>query len=183
MKKVIFAAMAATTLLYAPLAQAATVFDFTFTGTLATASNDPTFVDGTGKVTVDGLTGIGSENATKGGLSPIITDIDINMSQYHLAFANILTASLATLNGDAFDFSFTGQDTIHNVSFNLDAGPSGLSATAGGAIGYIGTFTVSQEIIGTVPEPATWVMLVLGFGGIGAMLRVARRCQIVDAAA
>ena len=145
--------------------------------------HDPAFVNGTGKVTVEGLTGSGSEIATKGGLSPTITDIDINMSQYDLAFTNIATASLFTLNGNVVDFSFTGQDTLHNISFNLDAGPSGLSALAGGAIGYTGTFTVTQEAIGTVPEPATWAMLVLGFGGIGAMLRLARRRQHISAAA
>ena len=57
MKKVIFAATAAAMLLHAPLAQAATVFDFTFDGNLAAPPNDPNFVDGTGKVTVEGLTG------------------------------------------------------------------------------------------------------------------------------
>ena len=183
MKKMIFAA--ALMLLYAPVAQAATVFNFTFTGTLATLS-DPASVNGTGKVTVDGLTGSGSENATKGGLSPIITDIDINMSQYNLAFSDIATASLFTLNGNFVSFAFTGQDTTHNVPFEFATiGPDSFAATNSGPSydGYIGGFTVTQETIGTVPEPATWAMLVLGFGGIGAMLRLARRRQHIPAAA
>ena len=66
MRKLTFAAAAAAILLYAPLAQAATVFNFTFTGGLATLG-DPASVNGTGKVTVDGLTGSGFESATKGG--------------------------------------------------------------------------------------------------------------------
>src|SRR5262249_8822057 len=100
----------------------------------------------------------------------MITDIVIDMKNYHFGFADILTASLNTSNGNPTDFSFTG------VSFNLDAGSMGFSATdKANSLGYTGNFSVTQEMAGTVPEPATWAMLVLGFGGIGAMLRLARR--------
>ena len=178
MKKVVFAAAAAAMLLYAPLAQAATVFDFNFTGTLA-ALSDPTSVNGTGKVTVEGLTGSGFENATKGGLSPTITDLEITMNQYQLDFGNITTAAFSSSNGNFLGLSLTGQDTLHGRAFELattSATDFAASASKGDFFdGYIGTFSVTQEGIGTVPEPATWAMLVLGFGGIGVMLRLARR--------
>jgi len=185
MRKLTIAAVAAALSLSSPLAQAATVFNFTFTGGLASLG-DPASVNGTGKVTVDGLTGSGFESATKGGLPPIITDIDINMSQYHLAFGDIATASLFTQNGNFVSFAFTGQDTIHNVPFEFATlGSDSFAASNSGPKydGYIGGFTVTSEAIGTVPEPATWAMLVLGFGGIGAMLRLARRRQNRQAAA
>jgi hypothetical protein len=38
-------------------------------------------------------------------------------------------------------------------------------------------FTNFAFRVGTVPEPATWAMLILGFGGIGLMLRQARKRQ------
>lgn len=177
MRKLTFAAAAVALLLYAPLAEAATVFNFSFTGGLATLG-DPASVNGTGKVIVDGLTGSGSENATKGGLPPIITDVDITMSQYHLAFSDIATASLFTQNGNFISFAFTGQDTIHNVPFDFATfDPVSFAASNKGPSfdGYIGGFTVTQEIIGTVPEPATWAMLLVGFGAVGAMLRSMRR--------
>jgi|SRR5579871_6269475 len=37
------------------------------------------------------------------------------------------------------------------------------------------TFTNFAFRVGTVPEPATWTMLILGFGGVGFMLRQARK--------
>ena len=33
---------------------------------------------------------------------------------------------------------------------------------------------------GVIPEPATWAMMILGFGGIGAMIRRIEPCEPVD---
>ena len=44
------------------------------------------------------------------------------------------------------------------------------------------TFTnFAFRIVGTVPEPATWVMLILGFGMTGAMLRASRKQREITA--
>jgi hypothetical protein len=41
------------------------------------------------------------------------------------------------------------------------------------------TFTsASGDLLSSVPEPGTWAMMLLGFGGIGLMLRGARRKQL-----
>jgi hypothetical protein len=41
-----------------------------------------------------------------------------------------------------------------------------------------GPFNMTFSLTGaTVPEPATWAMMVLGLGGLGALLRQARRRQ------
>jgi len=37
------------------------------------------------------------------------------------------------------------------------------------------------HLIGSVPEPATWAMMLVGFGLMGALLRVARRRRIATA--
>ncbi|HEY2752471.1 PEPxxWA-CTERM sorting domain-containing protein [Phenylobacterium sp.] len=42
-------------------------------------------------------------------------------------------------------------------------------------------FSVVQSSSGGVPEPTTWAMMLLGFGGLGAVLRSRRRSTIVAA--
>ena len=58
-----------------------------------------------------------------------------------------------------------------------------LNQTTGGASG-IATFTLGAAApIGAVPEPATWAMLIVGFGLVGFMVRSARRRSDLFAAA
>lgn len=59
----------------------------------------------------------------------------------------------ATLRGPSSDYIF-----VDNVTFGTALSAAGAAASGGGAPGAI-------------PEPATWAMLVLGFGGIGAAVR------------
>ena len=52
-----------------------------------------------------------------------------------------------------------------------------LTRHSQGAITMVQTFSQDVRGAGGVPEPATWTMMILGFGGAGALLRraVARR--------
>ncbi len=50
-----------------------------------------------------------------------------------------------------------------------------VSDNAGGDQGSLGGFTLNVNSIGAVPEPATWALLLLGFFGIGGMMRAKRR--------
>ncbi|MBS0362944.1 MAG: PEPxxWA-CTERM sorting domain-containing protein [Proteobacteria bacterium] len=34
---------------------------------------------------------------------------------------------------------------------------------------------ISEAVVAAVPEPATWALMLLGFGGLGATLRRRRR--------
>ncbi len=61
----------------------------------------------------------------------------------------------------------TGQYNDHNVYFAVDAYNGVNTGTIGAGLG-------------AVPEPATWGLMIMGFGGIGAMLR--RRRQAVAVA-
>ena len=38
------------------------------------------------------------------------------------------------------------------------------------------SFEIS-DVASAVPEPATWAMMIIGFGGVGSMVRSARRKQ------
>lgn len=43
------------------------------------------------------------------------------------------------------------------------------------ATGNFNTLSVNVESVGAVPEPATWALLLMGFGMVGATLRIRRR--------
>jgi hypothetical protein len=71
----------------------------------------------------------------------------------------------------------SGQDArwqaINTPSFLTTSGTEDI----GGEDGFWGpnVFFGTPTFTGTVPEPATWAMFILGFGAIGFMLRTARR--------
>jgi hypothetical protein len=95
----------------------------------------------------------------------------------------------------ALDVSFAGQ-TVHNSSdgladdavwkvFSLNVKPTSSTeilsfasedtSAQGGLLGYGGEVT---DVAIAVPEPATWAMMMLGLGCIGAGLRMRRRRDV-----
>lgn len=79
---------------------------------------------------------------------------------------DITGTGLGVLNADDFNG--------HPINFAVDivsAGTSGATGVVGGGLGTPG-----------VPEPATWGLMLLGFGGMGAMLRSNRRRQVATTA-
>jgi hypothetical protein len=97
--------------------------------------------------------------------------------------------------GDSFVGSYSGTlsatgvpNVFDNVQNFVVTGGTGRFIDASGAFTGIGTVTFqagqlpysSQQLSGTlnlpaVPEPATWAMLMLGLGGLGAAARLKRR--------
>jgi hypothetical protein len=63
--------------------------------------------------------------------------------------------------------NFTGNETVYASGYAL-AGTSSIF------------FATAQTVTSAVPEPATWAMMLAGFGGLGATMR-ARRKQSVTA--
>lgn len=77
-------------------------------------------------------------------------------------FSNSLTLN----SGDALG--------LRTYTFTTTGGQLVFSDLAGGN-GNIGNILDNVSLASAVPEPATWAMLLLGFGGIGVMLRGRRR--------
>jgi len=90
----------------------------------------------------------------------------------YLSAANALWtgAQLSTM-----DFSAVGSGTGFN---GLTAGPNAYSVTERFHIVANGQGNAQSTLdITAVPEPATWGLMIVGFGGIGSMVRSNRRRQ------
>jgi hypothetical protein len=80
----------------------------------------------------------------------------------------------------------TGDGTGATQTFFAPAGATMLyiasADSIGGSTGNEGalqvTFTGATLVSGAVPEPATWAMMLVGFGGVGMMLRSRTRRQL-----
>ena len=88
-------------------------------------------------------------------------------------------------NGSAglvFDVDAAEQTFLNNTIFNVLASLGGagnvrmaLESTINSAEGGPESFTIINLHAPNVPEPATWAMMLLGFGGIGMAMRRNRR--------
>ncbi len=87
------------------------------------------------------------------------------------ASSQTFTSTLSTTNGwEGESLAFTASGASTNLSL---LGTSGFN--------YIGLDNVSVVDVGGVPEPATWTMMLIGFGGLGAALRSRRKSAALAA--
>ena len=85
----------------------------------------------------------------------------------NIAFGGTTVGSYDTFNTTFA--SMIGASYTLNYLLSVAVAPNGLVVTASDA-----SFTAPASIAAAAPEPATWVMMILGFGLAGAALR----CQV-----
>jgi len=184
MKKRLLIAATAITLLAAGAANAK-VFDFSFTGDNG-VSGSGTFVTGpTGSpFTITSATGtITDTQGTLAGSPYVITGLSLYADADNLLFypASGTPAAFVDFGGVSFTTSVGGP------AFNLGGGGTNPSGTVlndstndpSGVPGIFGSNNISLSVVAAVPEAATWAMMILGLGAIGAGLRLQRRQERV----
>jgi hypothetical protein len=84
------------------------------------------------------------------------------------SYGNYFTTGPAFLDGTGLRF-FTAAGTDVRVFFQDTVSQYRVNTFSPGATGFV--TATSSALAGAVPEPATWAMMLVGFGGLGAMLR------------
>lgn len=121
-------------------------------------------------VASDGTLDVGSIFLTNGGT---FTSAEFNLFNAAADTSSVqitvngVTQSFALGNGqNFFGFEATGGDVITSIAFNTNG--SGVADLRQVRVGGI-------TAAAAVPEPGTWAMMLLGFGGIGVAMRKRRR--------
>ncbi len=162
----------AAALAFATSVSAATVFDGqTFRGVQILGSTyDVTFHDGP----FDTVFPTG--DLTFSTLSSAVAALDgvRSHADYHS-----LQATAVDFRGFVVPFAISGDavSVAVGVSPHLQAG-----GTMDRLHDYQDEFTWAQFSLSAVPEPATWAMMIVGFGAVGSMVRASRRRNVVSAA-
>jgi hypothetical protein len=178
-KRNLFLAGAALALALVSGAASAKTWDFSFAGDNGVSGSGELFTGASGSpFTVTGATGTISD--TQGSLVGAPFTID-GLNGYAAA-DNLLYVPASQPSGYV-DFGGISFSTTAGVDFNLGGGGTGSpSAVLNDSVNDPGGYPVptfgSNNItlsITAVPEPASWAMVLLGIGGIGAGLRIARR--------
>jgi hypothetical protein len=153
----------------------------------------------TGNILIDnstipasGLVNVGEDSYPDAAIIPAATDFQLNLGSLSFTAADHLDSLF--LGGPGIQYlngAFNGLEFVTNFDFGgasyqfrIDGQALTVKLLSGGFVtgnnlmsGKISTtltdetpFTPGQTT-GGVPEPASWTMLILGFGGIGAMMR------------
>lgn len=127
-----------------------------------------------------------------GGSATLTSDVGMNDFQFYMgspddfngmSFTFVDSSNQAvTLNGAAIwggaPQGNGDQSQGYTVSYHFDAPVKSVTFTSGNQNAF-----EFDKLAGGVPEPASWALMMLGFGGAGSILRSQRRRQAVAATA
>lgn len=166
-----------------------------FSGTVTQLANSVlVLASGTGVLTGGGTSFQLDLGSIPGGSGLVVTDLGVLNDILNTSYGEMLGGSFS--GGKAKGFTFSGApfsglvggatDTGNLLSFNSDrhAGTFTDKLTFSGFSSYPGlpdqglspiVLTITATILGSaVPEPGTWVMMLFGLGGLGAVMRSRR---------
>lgn len=171
MKKLLFAAAVAAAMLAGASAASAAQFE-----TWSTVNADGSF---TGNFGDTGITTSTFSDTFDFTLPTGTSSFTVN-STFTNNPANDINFTNVTFNGQAFAILSTGQNEFRALN-GVDVTAGGVqhlvvSGTSGGSGSYDGVISFSP--LAAVPEPAAWALMIMGFGGVGAMVRARRRLAV-----
>jgi PEP-CTERM motif len=82
---------------------------------------------------------------------------------------SVIGADFGSINSPTENFSFTGITYTINVTGVADSFNNPIAANFDFASIDINASSVGVNLASGVPEPSTWAMMILGFGGVGFM--------------
>ncbi|MFT3975936.1 MAG: FxDxF family PEP-CTERM protein [Sphingomonas bacterium] len=166
MRKLAFATAAAITALVAVPASAATTINLVPTGGTLTGIFGNTNPHGSGTDLYDFTV------PTSGDLYGFVGSVGLRITLTNLDFTSV------TLDGNAFNQISSGVFELQTIAQSILAGNHTISVSYANAqreSSYAGLLSFNPSATPAVPEPATWAMMILGFGLIGGAMRYRRR--------
>lgn len=136
--------------------------------------------------TVDDMTGDAMILHEGSGLTFTAGAISVTYSDFVIDTAtSMLTSTVTTMGGTPGTIDLFTIDDSMNL-FLTDAAAGGLTTAFGApnlAGTQFGTATIDLAVTdpGAVPEPGTWMMMILGFGLVGGAMRHRRRDKLAPA--
>ncbi|NJC34466.1 hypothetical protein GGR88_001980 [Sphingomonas jejuensis] len=186
MRKIIFAALAMPAMTYAAGAHAATVIvdqsnlgdatrefsnffslgqSFTPTATSISFASFQLRASGTAAITVQLYEGAGFSGALLGTSDAVTINTTLAMTQFTFAPITLTPGQLYTLRLSSSTGTFAARATENLYARGDYYNASGVPATA-----FI-DLIFSEGYSSAVPEPASWAMMISGFGLVGAAVR------------
>jgi len=105
-------------------------------------------------------------------LPNLLTFGDISFSASSISTISFTDAPGVSTTGALYLLGFSSKTGFENTATSLTLT---FNSTASSAFSASATLATPPAAIGDVPEPASWAMMLVGFGGIGAALRSRRK--------
>jgi PEP-CTERM motif len=141
-------------------------------------STDTLFLNGAGEAIIDAnpLNNLTVTFAQTNTFKQVTWDIESIVNGFYNLSVNgaplvVNPIALSGSGANKFTLTATGGDFINTLNFTFNP-----------AVDDLKQFRLQAGSGNQIPEPATWAMMVIGFGGLGAVLRSKRRRQRLAAA-
>ncbi|HLZ77595.1 PEPxxWA-CTERM sorting domain-containing protein [Phenylobacterium sp.] len=135
-----------------------------------------TFTFGCGETS--NLYSSGTVAADHGGGYTFSPDVSVTAGNIYVAYLSVFGANNDGQGATVMPTGSRGGGFNYFVWNNSNGGPTSSSWNY---FGDFGDGRLDYTVGGAVPEPATWAMMLVGFGGLGALMRRSRRAAALTA--